>query len=413
MNCAIKQYKSEYPDAQRYAYLKRPIGGSRERSAQEHSSQEAALLLKERPQQHEGPSTSLETLYFRGFRSRPLLDRKEELALARHIYEGKQKIRSVLQEAIDLSAQLGVQPAVISVRETLQNLLTLSGLSVPAINALCSCLNVFQRLAKANGKNGVNVGKQIQQLSEYIAEVRREMEEAKNELVQRNLRLVVDVAKRYVGRGLGFMDLVQEGNIGLMRAAERFDYQRGFKFSTYATWWVRQGITRAIADQSRTIRVSVHTTEAANKIARASQRMAQRLDREPNYDEIGNELGVSTARVHETVHAFQEPVSLDGSFIDGENYLGELIPDREVPSPDSEVAKKQIARQVDRIMETLTPREQQVIRLRFGVGQDEPWTLEQVGRSLSVTRERIRQIEVVALKKLRQSDVKTLFAELR
>ena len=413
MNCAIKQYESEYPHSQQYAYLKRPIGGSRECSVPDKHSQRTALLLKESPRQREGYSTSLETLYFRGFRSRPLLDRKEELELARLVSEGKNKIRSVIQEAIGLSAQLKNQPVVTSIIEKLQHIVTLSGLSVPVINESCSCLKVLQRLANANRKSQQNFVGQVQRFEQRIEAARHTMEAAKNELVQRNLRLVVDVAKRYVGRGLGFMDLVQEGNIGLMRAAERFDYQRGFKFSTYATWWVRQGITRAIADQSRTIRVPVHTSEAANKISHASQRMAQRLDREPNYDEIGVELGVTTARVHETVQAFQEPVSLDGSSIDGENYLGELIPDLECPSPDSEVAKKQIVRQVDRIMEMLTPREQQVIRLRFGVGQDEPWTLEQVGRSLSVTRERIRQIEVVALKKLRQSEVKTLFAELR
>ena len=176
---------------------------------------------------------------------------------------------------------------------------------------------------------------------------RKKIERAKDELVQRNLRLVIDIAKRYLNRGLGFLDLVQEGNIGLMKAAERFDYQRGFKFSTYATWWVRQGITRAVADQSRTIRVPVHTTEASNRIARTAQKLAQQLDREPTYEELAAEMGLSRERIKETIQAFQEPISLDATPAEGDGQIGDLIPDLEVVSPDIEIDKKKTAQQLD------------------------------------------------------------------
>ena len=240
-----------------------------------------------------------------------------------------------------------------------------------------------------------------------------EIEEPKDELVQRNLRLVVNVAKRYLGRGLNFLDLVQEGNIGLMKGAERFDYTRGFKFSTYATWWIRQGITRAIADQSRTIRVPVHTNEASTKIAKTAQRLSQQYDREPTIEEIGKVLDMSSDRVKETLEAFQEPISLDAPSVDGETELGELIPDLDCSAPDEDISRKTNAQWLAKIFQVLNPREQQVIRLRFGIGVDESWTLEQVGRSMSVTRERIRQIEVVALGKLKESHVKAMLAEIK
>ncbi|MGH7254800.1 MAG: sigma-70 family RNA polymerase sigma factor, partial [Nitrospirales bacterium] len=187
----------------------------------------------------------------------------------------------------------------------------------------------------------------------------------------------------------------------------------GFKFSTYATWWVRQGITRALADQSRTIRIPVHLTEASHRILRTSRRLVQQYGRDPRLDEVGQALRVMPSKIQETLQAFQEPVSLENPVGDGETLLGDLIADRQALPPDSHVNRIELSREMDRILSTLTPREQLVIRMRFGIGQDEPFTLEQVGQRLSVTRERIRQIEAKALKKLKAPAVKKMFAAMK
>jgi RNA polymerase primary sigma factor len=357
-------------------------------------------------------SVNLETLYFRGFRSRPLLHADEEMKLGIRLYEGTTQIRSLINQAQVLSGKLGKNQEVELVQEQLQKFLELKGFSSPVIDEILECVQILQFVASKE-KAGRKMSQQAVELSHSIHRVRVEIEEPKDELIQRNLRLVVNVAKRYLGRGLNFLDLVQEGNIGLMKGAERFDYTRGFKFSTYATWWIRQGITRAIADQSRTIRVPVHTNEASTKIAKMAQRLAQQYDREPTFDEIGQALDMSGDRVKETLDAFQEPISLDAPSVDGETELGELIPDLDCSAPDEEVARKSNAQWLTKIFQVLNPREEQVVRLRFGIGGDEPWTLEQVGRSMSVTRERIRQIEVVALKKLKESHVKAMLAEIQ
>ncbi len=356
---------------------------------------------------------NLESMYFGAFRSRPLLNRDEELGLATRLYQGTMDLRSQLQRALQLSRKIKKQQEVESVREKLQQCSNLKGFSSPVIEEIAGCVSTLQSLAAVEGKKGRKISQLAGKVLRSIRNVRVEIEQPKDELVQRNLRLVVDVAKRYLGRGLNFLDLVQEGNIGLMKAAERFDYTRGFKFSTYATWWIRQGITRAVADQSRTIRVPVHTNEASTKIAKMGQRLAQQFDREPTFEEIGRELDMTGDRVKETIEAFQEPISLDAAAVDGETELGELIPDLNCHAPDEEVSRKSNAMWLEKIFQNLTPREQQVVRLRFGIGVDEPWTLEQVGRSMSVTRERIRQIEVVALNKLKAAPVKVMLAEIR
>ncbi len=369
---------------------------------------------EERPQKNSEPgSANLESMYFRGFRSRPLLNAQEELELATRLYRGTARLRRLLRQALQVTKGLRIPQEVDLIQKELGHFLELNGYSAPVIEEIMNCLSNLQSYATAQGKAGRKVSLQCAELHRAIFEVRLDIEEPKDALVQRNLRLVVDVAKRYLGRGMSFLDLVQEGNIGLMKAAERFDYTRGFKFSTYATWWIRQGITRAVADQSRTIRVPVHTNEASTKIAKTAQRLAQQFDREPTFEEIGQELEMSSDRVKETIEAFQEPISLDAPSVDGETELGELIPDLACQSPDEEVSRKSNAQWLNQIFQILTPREQQVIRLRFGIGVDEPWTLEQVGRSMSVTRERIRQIEVVALKKLKESHVKAMLAEIQ
>jgi RNA polymerase primary sigma factor len=255
--------------------------------------------------------------------------------------------------------------------------------------------------------------KQYERSIRQIREARSVLERAKDEMVRCNLRLVVDIAKHYNGKGLGLLDLIQEGNIGLMKAAERYQYRKGFKFSTYATWWVRQGITRSLADQSRTIRIPVHMTESSHRIVRTTRRLAQQFGREPKPEEIGRSLQIHPDKIKDTLQIFQEPVSLDNPVGDGETLFGELIADRHAMPPDSHVNRTELTRELDRILSTLTPREQVVIRMRFGIGQDEPFTLEQVGQNLSVTRERIRQIEAKALKKLKAPEIKQMFAAIK
>lgn len=358
-------------------------------------------------------SVNLESMYFRGFRSRPLLNAQEELALATQLYQGTADLRSLLQQALELSHGLSSHLEVKTFQEELTKFKELNGYSAPVVDDILECLSDLESLSAMYGKAGQKLSLRFGEIRRSIVKVRVDIEKPKDALVQRNLRLVVDVAKRYLGRGMNFLDLVQEGNIGLMKAAERFDYTRGFKFSTYATWWIRQGISRAVADQSRTIRVPVHTNEASTKIAKTAQRLAQQLNREPTFEEIGEHLEMTGDRVKETIEAFQEPISLDAPSVDGETELGELIPDLACQSPDEEVSRKSNAQWLNQIFQVLTAREQQVIRLRFGFGVDEAWTLEQVGRSMSVTRERIRQIEVVALKKLKESHVKAMLAEIQ
>ncbi len=227
-------------------------------------------------------------------------------------------------------------------------------------------------------------------------------QEARDALITANLRLVVSIAKRYTGRGMSFLDLIQEGNLGLLKAVEKFDHEKGFKFSTYATWWIRQAITRSIADQARTIRIPVHMVETINKLIRVSRQLVQRLGREPSAEEIAAEMEIPSQRVEEIQRIAQEPVSLETPIGEEEDsQLGDFIEDKDLPSPEDAAASQILREQLDEMLGDLTDREKEVIRLRFGIEDGHAHTLEEVGRRFGVTRERIRQIEAKALRKLR------------
>ena len=331
------------------------------------------------------------------------------------IDKGKQKGMLAYKEIMDAFEEIEIEPEQIEkVYETLENL----GIDIVGdIEAEMEEIQLTEEDLDISVPEGISIDDPVRMYLKEIGKVpllsadeeidlAQKMEkgdsEAKKRLAEANLRLVVSIAKRYVGRGMLFLDLIQEGNLGLIKAVEKFDYRKGYKFSTYATWWIRQAITRAIADQARTIRIPVHMVETINKLIRVSRQLLQELGKEPQPEEIAKEMNMPVEKVREIMKISQEPVSLETPIGEEEDsHLGDFIPDDDAPAPSEAAAFTLLKEQLIDVLDTLTPREEKVLRLRFGLDDGRARTLEEVGKEFNVTRERIRQIEAKALRKLR------------
>jgi len=380
--------------------------------------------------------------YFQSMGDISILTKEEEVELAKKLVEGKELIKQIIKplpltRKIDRNLRLEEEMedderAVVVTEKVIEKLEeyvkevkatneelekyggSLKGLRSlirkekakkrASISRLQEMQKLLSRVQKRFKEIELEVGVKIDEilsLWDRIYNAQLYVREAKNELITRNLRLVVNIAKNYVGRGLPLLDLIQEGNIGLMKAVDKFKHEKGFKFSTYATWWIRQAITRALIDQTKTIRVPVHMMEFYNRVTKVSRELTQSLGREPTNEEIARKLKVPTKKVEEVFRAIQDPIALQTPVGDEDTELEDFIGDQTSPSPYNDTENREISNYIKKVLSTLTPKEERVIRMRFGIGVDRDHTLEEVGRHLTITRERVRQIEAKALRKLK------------
>jgi RNA polymerase primary sigma factor len=407
---------------------------------EETDTTEEEVLASGEEEVHEKTEDMVQA-YFHSMGNISILKRNEEVVLAKSLEEGKEIIKGIVialplykkieasldgEDAEDLnnSEEDKTDEALEMSLRVLENLMIKIELTDKKITRYGN-LKGLKKLINEKRKRDINpvqlnilarevkneykqveseVGIKVDELKakwDKITRARTLVSEAKNELITRNLRLVINIAKHHIGRGLDLLDLIQEGNIGLMRAIDKFDYKRGFKFSTYATWWIRQGITRALIDQTKTIRVPVHMMELYSKVTKASRGLTQTLGREPSKEEIAKRLGVSTEKIVEALKAVQDPIALQTPLGDDGSTIEDFINDKDSLSPYSNREINDVTEHILRVLNTISPRESEIIRMRFGIGFEKDCTLEEVGNHFSITRERVRQIEAKALRKLK------------
>jgi RNA polymerase primary sigma factor len=405
------------------------------------TTEEEGSVLEEEGEEYEETADIVQA-YFHSMGNITILTKKEEIEIAKRLEKGKDTIKGIVtalplykkfkagfngkdEEDLKNSEEGKTDEALEMSLKVLDNLMMKIEMSDRRI-ARYGTLRDFKELINEK-KQDINsiqlnsIAKEVQ--NEYkqvesevgikvdelkakwdrITKARTLVSEAKNELITRNLRLVVNIAKYYAGRGLSLLDLIQEGNIGLMKAVDKFKYEKGFKFSTYATWWIRQAITRAIIDQAKTIRVPVHMMDFYNKVTKTSRELTQGLGREPNKEELAKRLGVSMGKIEEVFRAIQDPIALQTPVGDDDTELEDFISDKDSPCPYSDTERNNITEHILKVLNTLDHREAEVIRMRFGIGFDKDYTLEEIGRHFSISRERVRQVEAKALRKLKHT----------